>query len=196
MSYLESGITVDISNGAGETPLVVACRHGLVTMARFLLHHGATSTVVLKETMNTPLHIAAYCPKDRCFELVSFLFQHGADPNALSLKGFTPLHVASLAGNTRCCVALLAHKADPLIRSYSGLLPRDTASTDEIRTLLRHDRLLSPKNKPIMLRRASISTPPTGPDHLLEDAPSPHRLRAPRERSISSPFLKPRGPPK
>lgn len=56
------------------------------------------------------------------------LLASGADPNALTSCGYSPLHFAALAGRAASVQALLEAGADPLHRGPSALLAVDLAA--------------------------------------------------------------------
>ena len=68
-------------------------------------------------------------------ELVEFLLDHGADPNAAK-AGFSALHAAIMRRDERMVAALLAHGADPNARCRRGRQPaarrRTSISTPEL----------------------------------------------------------------
>ena len=122
----------------GYTPFLFAARVGDLASAKLLVASGAdvndeaasgkSATILAIESVRdfdgylpqpagagaigggqVPLH--AEPPSDGS-ELVEFLLEYDADPNAAA-AGYTALHVAILRGNERAVSALLAHGADP-----------------------------------------------------------------------------------
>jgi ankyrin repeat protein len=132
-------------------------------------------------------------------------------PTGISANGYTPLHVAAFGGSLECCAMLLELKADPTLRSKSGLLAVDVASLDTVKDLLkrsvatRNHRSSSMSVGQCTPRRHSIAHCCESPnsDELLRMARSSgsnpsispsQKTRVLRERSISSPFLKKKRP--
>ena len=74
---------VDVRDGAGNTPLLVACREGHAGVGRLLLAHGAAVTATNRDGMGV-LHMAFGHGND---ELVRFLLGRGADPAAVNRAG-------------------------------------------------------------------------------------------------------------
>ena len=60
----------------------------------------------------------------------------GANVNAASSNGNTPLHVAAVAGNAECAALLLLAGAQPRTVNRAGRTPQDMATADELRRLL------------------------------------------------------------
>jgi ankyrin repeat protein len=76
--------------------------------------------------MNTALHWAAFLA---CENAVSFLTAWGASLNLQeSENGYTPLHIAIVAGSVRIVRKLLIKGADTKIRDKLGRLPIDHAN--------------------------------------------------------------------
>lgn len=68
------------------------------------------------------LHLAA---ERGLVGLVGWLLDHGANPNLMDLKGYTPLFYAVSARSLACMELLLAAHADPDLRAHSTRAARD-----------------------------------------------------------------------
>ena len=115
------GMDVDLSNRQGETPLMLASINGELPMVK---------TLILKNKAQidhigwTPLHYA--CAKGH-LDVASFLIANGANVNALSLGGTTPLMMAVQSGNELLVKLLLDKGADLQIRNAEGITAIDIA---------------------------------------------------------------------
>lgn len=68
----------------------------------------------------SPLHHAC---NTESLDVINFLLDGGAEVNKTMLGENTPLHLACLLGHTQIIKALLAHKADPLLKNDAGQTP-------------------------------------------------------------------------
>ena len=96
----------------GNTPLHCAVNRGNFEVVQKLLEYDA-DTKTGNEAQATPLHWAPY--HDHHFKDGSayrLLLEHGADINARTESGHSPLHVASLNGALGVVCLLLEHGAD------------------------------------------------------------------------------------
>lgn len=101
---VEHGADIDTVGGDGYCLLKTAAESGDDEFARQLLLEGASPHV--SSTGDTPLHAAAGHDN---LDIVAMLLQHGADPNAVDVDGWTPL---MFAGSLECVDLLLAAGAD------------------------------------------------------------------------------------
>jgi ankyrin repeat protein len=91
-----------------DTALMFAARSGDLESARLLLAAGAK----VDDTDAWGVSATALAAHGGHTELVEFLLDKGADPNAAG-AGFAPLHVAIMRRDERMVTALLSHGADP-----------------------------------------------------------------------------------
>lgn len=113
-------LKVDAVNAANETPLMMAALRGNVAWAQRLLERGAQ----LHREGWTPLHYASSGPEPK---LVSLLLDRGAEIEARSPNGTTPLMMAARYGAFDAAERLLARGADPRARNDLGLSAADFA---------------------------------------------------------------------
>ena len=117
---LERGADVNSRDKGHETPLLLATRHNLTFLVRFLLEHGADPNMVYEEGKSL-LHLLLGPHgfdwlsingwlDDR---LVATLLDHGADVNARDNAHKTPLLLAMQLGTSDIVRFLLEHGADP-----------------------------------------------------------------------------------
>jgi hypothetical protein len=118
----------------GDTALHAAGFSYDSTMARELIDRGAIVRAKNRRGAE-PLHAAmigepgstSWNPKRQC-EVIGFLIEAGADPNAAAVGGVTPLHRAV---RNRCSLAvetLLRSGANPRLENDSGSTARDLAN--------------------------------------------------------------------
>ncbi|KAL6893648.1 hypothetical protein ACP4OV_007746 [Aristida adscensionis] len=105
----ELGFDVDCATIiGGSTPLAGAALFGELTIARYLLDHGADPNK-MDDSGSVALHLAA---KNGNEELIRLLLSRGARVDVAVSHG-TPLHIAASYGNTGAVKILLEHHADP-----------------------------------------------------------------------------------
>lgn len=114
------GLKVDAVNAADETPLMMAALRGNLEWTQRLLDRGAQ----LNRKGWTPLHYAASGPEPK---VVSLLLDRGAEIEARSPNGTTPLMMAARYGAYVAAERLLARGADPRARNDLGLGAADFA---------------------------------------------------------------------
>jgi ankyrin repeat protein len=176
---------------ANQSRLHAACTKGDVEKVTQLLKIGADTNNV-DAAGNTPLHVVCLqvgSLRENGCELAKLLLSYGANVNAISNNGFTPLHVAAFSNNRVLCNLLIENHADASIVSRSGFRVSDTTSDLELQDILISTM---PRMASVSLRqrRESVSVM----EHISESSSiSPgNRMRVLRDRSISSPFLKPK----
>uniref|UniRef100_A0A6C0I514 Uncharacterized protein n=1 Tax=viral metagenome TaxID=1070528 RepID=A0A6C0I514_9ZZZZ len=155
---IERGADVNDDNGAGGTPLHLACAYGdtynnsveVQELITFLLNNGAD--VNRKDNRGeTPLHYA--CGDERHedaeensptrVKIIKILLDNGADVNSKSnnsnrwTPGWTPLHFACKAQRPGAVKLLLARGADVNSKDMNGNTPIQVTDHAEIKELLR-----------------------------------------------------------
>ena len=113
-------LKVDQANEAQETALMMAALRGHLEWCQRLVDRGAA---VHREGWS-PLHYAATGPNPKT---VSYLLSRGAQVNALSPNGTTPLMMAARYGNEASVDVLLAAQADAKVRNQKDLTAADFA---------------------------------------------------------------------
>jgi ankyrin repeat protein len=87
-------------------------------IAALLIEHGAGVNAKNRQKVigpqNRPLHAAAYLGRH---DVAEILLEHGAEPSAQDVAGFTPLHLAAAHGHADLVRLLLAHGADANART-------------------------------------------------------------------------------
>src|SRR5205807_9137883 len=126
------GAEVNARNRLGQTPLHMACVSQQVEMVKFLLEHGATASLAMRDRFGvTPLLYAVTSLKQDehmvvtpfvgssvtktasqpSEAIVDLLLAAGADLHAPSQNGNTPLHLAAFKGFASMVALLLARGA-------------------------------------------------------------------------------------
>ena len=115
---LAKGADPDAKDGLGETPLEQAARLDQIEVVDLLLPPGAAARSDL---------LSGAVVKGQT-DLVKVLLEHGAEVNARSSQGATPLDDAALKGRVEVARLLLQHGADVKARnSYGGTPLHDAA---------------------------------------------------------------------
>ena len=113
-------LKVDQANEAQETALMMAALRGHLEWCQRLVDRGAA----VHRDGWSPLHYAATGPYPKT---VSYLLSKGAQVNALSPNGTTPLMMAARYGNEASVDVLLAAQADAKMRNQKDLTAADFA---------------------------------------------------------------------
>ncbi len=107
----------------GDTILHVAAFYGSIALLKILLQYPLLHCA--DEDGKQPIHKAVWGdPKP---DVVQLLLEHGADPNALSTFGYTPLHWAAKHGHVASAEILLKAGALPDLANLNHDLPFDLA---------------------------------------------------------------------
>jgi ankyrin len=156
-ALIDAGADVNAVDKNVITPLFMAISNNRIDMARMLIDRGANINAVdwygrtplfaAIEMRNVDLHYVTFqhlvTEEDRkvIFDFISFLLDHGVDPNIrvkevpplrrwmyllggslawVDFTGQTPFILASLSGDVSTMRLLLKHGADPKIMTFSG----------------------------------------------------------------------------
>lgn len=107
-----------LAGPVAESPVADAAQRGDLEIVRTLLRDGADVNAAQGDGMSA-LHWAA---QNGQAEIVDVLLYAGANPEATTrLAGYTPLHLASRAGNAGAITKLLEGQADVSARSGTGV---------------------------------------------------------------------------
>lgn len=113
-------LDVNQRNANGETPLMMAALKGKLDWVKQLVERGAR----INQDGWTPLHYACSGPDDG---VAAWLLSQGADINARSPNGSTPLMMASRYGGITTAEILLKAGADAGLRNEQQLTAVDFA---------------------------------------------------------------------
>ncbi len=100
-------------NAYGETALMLASLKGHLPIVRLLIERGAE----VNQPGWSALH---YCATEDRVDVCKYLLQKGANIDALSLNGTTPLMMAVRGGNIETARLLLWEVADAKIKNDAG----------------------------------------------------------------------------
>jgi ankyrin repeat protein len=135
-SLLKHPLTeVDRANANGETPLMLAALKGQLDAVKKLTQRGAA----VNKAGWTPLHYACSGPDEG---VVAWLLSHGAEVDARSPNGSTPLMMAARYGSLDAPAMLLKAGADVSLRNEQNLSALDFARAAGRDTVI---KLLTPK---------------------------------------------------
>ena len=114
-------LRIDAVNADGETPLMIAAIRGSLPAVQALVKRGAA----VNRAGWTPLHYACSGPDNG---VAAFLIAQGADLNARSDNGTTPLMMAARYGNGDLVPLLLKAGAEPRAANEQELTAADFAA--------------------------------------------------------------------
>lgn len=121
------GIRINAITPQGETALMLACIKGHIDLVRvFLFMGGAVNQVGW-----SPLHYAASAATENSVEIAALLLEQGAQINALSPNGSTPLMLAAQYGSEGMVRLLSRAGADFKMRNQLGLGVLDFAQKSD-----------------------------------------------------------------
>lgn len=124
VSFLsEKGISADVRNADGQTPLMLALKRDSVATVNMLLSLGADSST-RDASGSTPLHLAVYWGAMECLRLLT---GSAAVIDPRDYTGKTPLRDAVDRGQAAAVAFLLENGASPLARDNAGKTPLHAA---------------------------------------------------------------------
>lgn len=110
--FLSRGAQINKVNAAGEQALMHAAWKGRLDAVKWLIANGAQ--INREPRQWSALHYAVFAGHE---EVARLLVESGADVNALSTNGSTPLMMAARQGHEALAGMLLQHGADARIRN-------------------------------------------------------------------------------
>ena len=136
----ESGAAINTPDFSGDTPLVGAVDAGHISIVDYLVKHGAEFNQVTDNPLSpTVLHLAVRSGR---FEIAKVLLDAGADLNARSSSGYTPLMWAIEGGHPEIVSYLLDCGAKVTVRTSFGVTPiHEVVRAGEYRKQLSNDSL-------------------------------------------------------
>ncbi|XP_065062546.1 serine/threonine-protein phosphatase 6 regulatory ankyrin repeat subunit A-like isoform X2 [Rhopilema esculentum] len=118
-SLLLKGASVNVMTKDFYTPLHTAVRHGKHLVVQVVLGFGADVNCRGGQNREAPLHLAARLQKD-ARHVSEMLLKSGANVNAATEQGVTPLHIAIEHKNYDLVKMLLDENADALWTAKNG----------------------------------------------------------------------------
>ena len=112
---------VHCQNMYGQTPLMIACIHGHLELAKYFIETHHCDPLAVDNYKNTSLHHSALSSLD----LVKYLIEElNLDPNIKGYANNEPLHMASKNGKLDVAEYLvLKHKCDPSVKANFSVCP-------------------------------------------------------------------------
>jgi len=121
IELLKMDSEVDGITHCGQTALHLAVFGGHLECVEALLRYQAKIDVCTRLEKNQPIHIAA----DRGWkEIMLYLLDHGAKPNAINAIERTPLHLVAANGRVDLAALLIRHGSKPDKLDLHGWSPR------------------------------------------------------------------------
>ncbi|MDO5653662.1 MAG: ankyrin repeat domain-containing protein [Brachymonas sp.] len=137
------GIDISATNGADESPLMLALITGQDDLARDLIKRGAA----INKKGWTPLHYAATRGN---VDLMRILLDKDAYIDTASPNHTTPLMMAAeYSGNPTAVAYLLRQGADPWMKNQLGLTPLDFARRGKNEDIIRAIQSAQRRSKPV-----------------------------------------------
>jgi hypothetical protein len=135
-----NGADLDARGYDGKTPLHSAAYSGNFEVVQILIEYDPAYINAGDKDGETPLFCASEGHNFKDGSVVRLLLEHGADINAPSQYGWTPLHVASYLGALEVVRLLLEHGADVEVKKNvpkTALQVAAERGRDEVMKLLR-----------------------------------------------------------
>ncbi|KAI3376318.1 hypothetical protein L3Q82_016800, partial [Scortum barcoo] len=112
----------------GPAALHKACLYGQLATVQLLVESRPSWVDSSDRKGHRPIHVVV-CPQSspHTFSCLRYLLEHGADVNATTDSGTTPLHLAASEGFLDCAEILVQAGADVLARDNTGHTPLDLA---------------------------------------------------------------------
>ena len=117
----------EVKDSSGLTPLHIACQHGHLDIAQYLIKDQNCSPETTTPNGRTPLHIA--CKSGHLHIVKCLITDHKCNPHCTDNDGYTPLHAASESGNIETVKYLITEQGcDPQVSDSIGVTPLHYAS--------------------------------------------------------------------
>jgi hypothetical protein len=127
-AQLDTGVPVDLLAGDGLSALQWAIAQPGTDVFDWLLASGLDVDVRSAEGATTLMNLAQGDPENIDVDRMTWLVDHGADPNASDERGFTALHRVAERGSESAVRLLLERGADPRPVAQGGHTARSLAA--------------------------------------------------------------------
>ena len=116
---IQSGADVNACTKTKSTPLMMACKCGLLNAVTFLTEHGANMALTDSDGY-TALHHTCNSHSHHSIRVLSYLIENGADINACTNDDYTPLMIAAQKGDINAVTSLVECGANVHHRDRDG----------------------------------------------------------------------------
>ena len=113
---IENGVSVNVKDEDGRTPLIIACDYDNSKLAKLLIENGANVNAKNKNE-TTPLILVCY---HNNYDLVKLLIDNGAGINVKDSYGNTPLSIAYEKCDSKIVKLLVENGADVNVKDRFG----------------------------------------------------------------------------
>ncbi len=128
LAMLKGGVSPNVKNAAGNTPLIISASLGDTQSVRVLLAYRADVNAANNDGNTAMLYAARYNHPETLLALLAPLtLQYRADINMQNKRGETALYWAALKGYAPIVKILLANDADKTLKTTSGQTALDAA---------------------------------------------------------------------
>ena len=149
-----------INNDIEYGPVHIAVRENNLTALRLLFRYGANINQLVHAGIFAPIHVAVYLNRADAINIM--MNELGGDINLQNRSGDTALHIAASEGNVDIVRVLLSiDNIDVNLTNIQGFLPEDVTDDDQIRTLIRNQRLGLVVNSEVSSDNATVTTATT-----------------------------------
>ena len=112
----------EVKDASGLTPLHLACKHGQLGIAQYLINDQKCNPKTTTPNGHTLLHIA--CKSGDLHIAKCLITDHKCNPHCTDNDGYTPLHAASESGNIETVKYLITEQGcDPQVGDSIGNTP-------------------------------------------------------------------------
>ena len=132
---LDAGVPIDLLAGDGLHALQWAGAQPGTDLFEWLLARGLDIDARSAQGATTLMNFAQLDPEHNDVERMTWLLDHGADPNASDERGFTALHRAAERGSEPAVRLLLERGANPGAVAHGGHTARSLAETQNHNTI-------------------------------------------------------------